>query len=157
MAFTLKYEAVRRLPNPMVKINPMKNGTGKIVNLQDRVDKLNKNAAWKKTKKNWVEAGKTVDISRIPKFILEELGLLNIAEDVQRELDEKHCANRIAPVEVFDPALMQPALCIKTSKGEYISINSQIWLFNFMSLLLYFSIYFSDAPFISIKPIAASI
>ena len=125
MAFTLKYEAVRRLPNPMVKINPMKNGTGKIVNLQDRVDKLNKNAAWKKTKKNWVEAGKTVDISRIPKFILEELGLLNIAEDVQRELDEKHCANRIAPVEVFDPALMQPALCIKTSKGEYISINSQ--------------------------------
>ena len=125
MTFTLKYEAVRRIPNPMVKINPMKNGTGKIVNLQDRVDKLNKNAAWKKTKKNWVEAGKTVDVSRIPKFILEELGLLNIAEDVQRELDEKHCANRIAPVEVFDPALMQPALCIKTSKGEYISINSQ--------------------------------
>jgi len=51
MTFTLKYEAVRRIPNPMVKINPMKNGTGKIVNLQDRVDKLNKNAAWKKPKK----------------------------------------------------------------------------------------------------------
>lgn len=125
MSFDLKYEAVVKKPNPMVKINPMKHGSGKIVNLQDRVDKLNKNAAWKKTKKAWAEQGKMFDITRIPKFTMEELGLLDIAEDVQRELDEKHCANRIAPPDVFDPALLQPALCIKTSKGKYISINSQ--------------------------------
>ena len=125
MAFNLTYQEVLHKPNPMVKINPMKQGSGKIVNLQDRIDKLNKNAAWKKTKKAWVEQGKVFDVSRIPQFTMEDLGLLDIAEDVQRELDEKHCANRIAPPDVFDPALLQPALCIKTSKGKYISINSQ--------------------------------
>jgi len=125
MSFNLTYQDVVRKPNPMVKINPMKQGSGKIVNLQDRVDKLNKNAAWKKTKKSWAEQGKVFDVSRIPRFTMEELGLLDIAEDVQRELDEKHCANRIAPTDVFDPALLQPALCIKTSNGKYISINSQ--------------------------------
>ena len=125
MAFSLTYQEVLNKPNPMVKINPMKQGSGKIVNLQDRVDKLNKNAAWKKTKKAWEAQGKVFDVSRIPKFTMENLGLLDIAEDVQRELDEKHCANRIAPPDVFDPALLQPALCIKTSKGKYISINSQ--------------------------------
>lgn len=125
MPFNLTYQDVVRKPNPMVNINPMKQGSGKIVNLQDRVDKLNKNAAWKKTKKAWLEQGKVFDLSRIPQFAMEMLGLLDIAEDVQRELDEKHCANRIAPPDIFDPALLQPALCIKTSKGKYISINSQ--------------------------------
>ena len=53
MTFTFKYEDVTKKPNPMVKINPLKRGSGKTVNLQDRVDTLNKSAAWKKTIKSW--------------------------------------------------------------------------------------------------------
>ena len=95
----------------------------KTVNLQDRVDKLNKSAAWKKTIKSWNEQGKVFDISRLPKVSMEKLGVLDIDEDIQRELDEKHCANRIANPALFDPALLQPVICIKTSKGKFISIE----------------------------------
>lgn len=125
MAFKLKYEDVVRKPNPMTKINPLKRGSAKVVNLQDRVDKLNKSAVWKKTIKAWLAQNKTFDMSRFPKVSDEELGVLDIEEDIQRELDEKHCAKTIANPDVFDPALLQPVICIKTSKGKFISIDAQ--------------------------------
>jgi hypothetical protein len=125
MAFKLTYEEVVRKPNPMTTINPLKRGKGKTVNLQDRVDKLNKSAAWKKTIKAWVTEGKQFDMDRLPKVSMEKLGVLDIDEDIQRELDEKHCANRIANPAVFDPALLQPVICIKTSAGKFISIDAQ--------------------------------
>lgn len=125
MSFTFSYEEVVCKPNPMTTINPLKRGKGKTVNLQDRVDKLNKSAAWKKTIKSWNEQGKVFDISRLPKVSMEKLGVLDIDEDIQRELDEKHCANRIANPALFDPALLQPVICIKTSKGKFISIDAQ--------------------------------
>ena len=53
MTFAFIYEDVTKKPNPMVKINPLARGTGKMVSLQDRVDSLNKSAAWKKTIKAW--------------------------------------------------------------------------------------------------------
>ena len=125
MAFQFNYEDVVKKPNPMVKINPLKRGSGKTVSLQDRVDTLNKSAAWKKTMKKWKEEQKLVDRDRMPKFSMEPLGILDIDEDIQRQLDEKHCANTIANPTVFDPALLQPVVCIKTSDGRYISIDTQ--------------------------------
>lgn len=109
----------------MVKLNPLKRGTGKVVNLQDRVDKLNKNADWKKTIKAWKADDKFVDLTRLPKFGNFKLGVTDIAEDIQRSLDEKHCAKKIGNPELFDPALLQPVQCILTSKGKMISVNSQ--------------------------------
>jgi hypothetical protein len=125
VAFALTYEEVVRKPNPMTTINPLKRGKGKTVNLQDRVDKLNKSAAWKKTIKAWLDQDKEFDLSRLPKVSMEQLGVLDIDEDIQRDLDEKHCANRIANPDIFDPALLQPVICIKTSKGKFISIDAQ--------------------------------
>ena len=125
MAYTLTYESVVKKPNPMVKINPLKRGSGKTVSLQDRVDTLNKSAAWKKTTKLWAAMNKEFDLTRLPKVSMEPLGVLDIDEDIQRQLDEKHCANTIANPLVFDPALLQPVVCIKTSDGRYISIDTQ--------------------------------
>lgn len=125
MSFGLKYEDVVRKPNPMIKINPLKRGSGKTVTLADRVETLNKSAAWKKTIKAWRAENKQFDLSRLPKVSMEKLGSLEIDEDIQRALDDKHCANRIADPTLFDPALLQTAQCIKTSKGKFISIDSQ--------------------------------
>ena len=125
MTFQFKYDEVVRTPNPMVTINPLKRGSGKTVNLQDRVDKLNNSAAWKKTVKAWKNIDKEFDLSRLPKVSMEKLGVADIDEDIQRALDEKHCANTIANPAVFDPALLQTAQFIKTSTGKFISIDSQ--------------------------------
>jgi len=125
MTFIFKYEDVTKKPNPMVKINPLKRGSGKTVSLQDRVDTLNKSAAWKKTTKLWAATDKVFDLSRLPIVSMEMLGVLDIDEDIQRALDDKHCANTIANPEVFDPALLQPVICIKTSAGKFISIDAQ--------------------------------
>ena len=109
----------------MVNINPLKRGSGKTVTLQDRVDTLGKSAAWKKTIKAWMAQGLEVDVTRLPKVSMEKLGVLDIDEDIQRQLDDKHCATRIANPDLFDPALLQTAQCIKTPKGKFISIDSQ--------------------------------
>jgi hypothetical protein len=123
--FKFKYEPIQRRPNPMEKINPLKRKKGKTVNLQDRVDTLNKSAAWKKTIKAWNVQSKQFDLNRLPKVSMEQLGVLDIDEDIQRALDDKHCANKIADPAVFDPALLQPVVCIKTSEGKFISIDAQ--------------------------------
>jgi hypothetical protein len=125
MTFSFKYQDMPRRPNPMVGINPLDRGSGRTVNLQDRVDTLNKSAAWKNNIKAWKQQNKLFDLTRLPKVSMEKLGVLDIDEDIQRELDEKHCANRIGNPALFDPALLQPVICIKTSKGKFISIDSQ--------------------------------
>ena len=125
MTFKFKYQDVVVRPNPMVNLNPLQRGSGKTVTLQDRVDKLKHNHHWKKTVKAWTENQTEVDINRLPKVSMEKLGVLLIDEDIQRELDEKHCANKIANPELFDPALLQTLQCIKTSDGRFISIDGQ--------------------------------
>jgi hypothetical protein len=125
MTFQFEYQEVTRKPNPMVTINPLKKGTGKVVSLQDRVDKLQASHAWNKTIKEWKAAGKKFDLARIPKAVKMTLGSLFIDEDIQRELDEKHCANKIASPDRFDPALLEPIKCIVTSDGQAISTDQQ--------------------------------
>jgi hypothetical protein len=125
MTYKFKYEDVVRKPNPMVKINPLKRGTGKTVSLQDRVDTLNKSAAWKKTTKLWTAMNKQFDLTRLPKVAMVKLGDIEIDEDIQRQLDDKHCANKIANPEVFDPALLQTLQCIKPATGKYKNVDGQ--------------------------------
>lgn len=124
MTFFLKYLDVVRKPNPMSTINPLKNPKGKIIDLQDRINTLEKSFAWSKTVNDWQKKNKFIDIDRLPKVSMEKLGLLWINEDIQRHLDDKHCAN-IANVNGFDPALLQCVQCIKTSDNKFISIDSQ--------------------------------
>lgn len=125
MSFNLVYKEVIRKPNPLVKSNYLKGGTGKVVSLQDRVDTLQKSYEWKKNVRNWNHINKTIDTTRLPKVSMEKLGDLWIDEDIQRELDEGHCAKKIGSFNLFDPALLSPARCIKTSDGRFISIDSQ--------------------------------
>lgn len=125
MAFSFKYESVVKKPNPMVKINPLKRGTGRTVSLQDRIDTLNNSAAWKKAMKAWSTEKMKVDMKRMPKVSMVKLGSIEIDEDIQRQLDDKHCATKIANVDLFDPALLQTLQCIKTSKGKYKSVDGQ--------------------------------
>jgi len=125
MTFLFKYNAVPRKPNPMVTINPLLRGTGKTVTFRDRIDTLSKSANWKKTIKAWEDAGLLFDLSRMPKVAMVKLKYLNIDEDIQRKLDDKHCATKIANPKVFDPALLQTLQCIKTSTGKYVSIDGQ--------------------------------
>jgi len=124
-AFKFKYKPVVKVPNPMVKINPLKRGSGKTVTLQDRVNTLNKSAAWLKTVKAWRDGGLLVDLLRLPKVAMVKLGDILIDEDIQRILDDKHCATKIAHPTHFDPALLQTLQCIKTSQGNYVSIDGQ--------------------------------
>lgn len=125
MTFKFQYQEVVRRPNPMVTINPLARGSGKVVDLQDRVDTLSKSSAWNKQMKLWQEQGKKVDLSRMPKVGMFALSKIDIDEDIQRFLDDKHCAGKIANVNLFDEALLQTIQCILTSKGKLISIDGQ--------------------------------
>lgn len=125
MTFNLIYQNVVRKPNPMVQINPLARGSGKTVTLEDRVNTLLESHAWKQTIKRWKELGKEFNLDRLPKVSMERLGDLFIDEDIQRALDDKHCANKIANPDVFDPALLQTIQCIKNSQGKFISIDGQ--------------------------------
>ena len=125
MTFKFQYQDVVRRPNPMVTINPLARGSGKVVDLQDRVDTLSKSSAWNKQMKLWQEQGKKVDLSRMPKVGMFALSKIDIDEAIQRFLDDKHCAGKIANVNLFDEALLQTIQCILTSKGKLISIDGQ--------------------------------
>lgn len=125
MTFKFQYQDVIRRPNPMVTINPLARGSNKVVDLQDRVDTLSKSSAWNKQMKLWQSEGKKVDLSRMPKVGMFELGKIEIDEDIQRVLDDKHCADKIANLTLFDPALLQTVQCILTSKNKLISIDGQ--------------------------------
>lgn len=126
MTFSLKYQEVTRKPNPMATLNPLARGTGKVVSLQDRVDTLNKSFAWQKTIKDWKAQGKTFNLDRRPKVKMVRLGDIDIDEDIQRQLDDKHCANKIANPSVFDEALLQTLQCIlPPGTGRYTNIDGQ--------------------------------
>ena len=121
----LKYEEVIKKPNPMVKINPLKRASNKVVSIEDRMEGLIKTKAWKNTMKAWKEKDFQFDMSRMPKVSMVKLGDIEIDCDIQRDLDEKHCA-KIADPKRFDPALMQVLQCIKTKKdGRFISTDGQ--------------------------------
>lgn len=122
--FKFDYQAVPKRPNPMANINPLSRGTGKVVDLQDRIDTLQKSHKWKKAIQAWESSGLKFDKSRMPKVAMVKLGDILIDEDIQRALDEGHCAG-IIDINKFDPALLQTLQCIKTSKGQFVSIDGQ--------------------------------
>jgi hypothetical protein len=80
MTFSFKYQDMPRRPNPMVGINPLDRGSGRTVNLQDRVDTLNKSAAWKNNIKAWKQQNKLFDLTRLPKVSMEKLGVLTLTK-----------------------------------------------------------------------------
>jgi len=116
--------AVPKKPNPMVKINPLKRGSGKVISLSDRVESLEKNRFWKKAMNKWDEDGFEFDITRMPKVAMVKLGDILIDKDIQRELDEKHCSKIVDPIK-FDPALLQTLQCVKRSDGKFVSTDGQ--------------------------------
>jgi hypothetical protein len=118
------YEEVIRKPSPMRNINPLARSSGKRVDLSDRVEKLSNNNSWQKTVRAHKNKGRIFNTNNIPKQVSVRLGDCIIDEDVQRALDEKHCANTIGGAK-FDCNYLQPIFAAKTSKGEYISIDSQ--------------------------------
>ena len=126
----LVYNQVQRKPNPMVNINPLARGTGKRVDLADRLKTLKKSKVWQKQMQVWKNKGIKFDLSRMPKVEMVKLGDIKIDEDIQRGLDEKHCANKIANPDVFDPALLQTLQCVRIRDNAlgtfiYLSIDGQ--------------------------------
>lgn len=60
------YVEVTRKPNVMKARNPLKNGTGKIVGLDDRVNTLENSRNWNKCMDEWRSLGKQFDVSAMP-------------------------------------------------------------------------------------------
>lgn len=124
MESVLKYRSMTRKPNPMVNINSLKRGTGKVVSLADRLEFLKKSRAWQKTVKAWKENNNKIDPLRLRKFKKVKLKYLLIDEDIQRMLSDTHCA-KIADLRKFDSALLDTPFCIIKSTGEIVLIDSQ--------------------------------
>lgn len=124
MTFQFQYQEVVRKPNPMRTINPLARTSGKRVGLEDRVEKLANNNSWQKTVRSHINNERQFSIKDIPQIANVRLGDSIIDEDVQRMLDEKHCANTIGGVR-FNPQYLQPIFAAKNSAGEFISIDAQ--------------------------------
>jgi len=124
MSFPFTYQEITRKPNPMRNINPLARSSGKRVSLEDRVTKLEDNNSWQKTVRAHEKDGRTFTKEMIPKIAYVRLGDVIIDEDVQRQLDEKHCANTIGGHK-FDPRYLQPIFAAKNSDNEYVSIDAQ--------------------------------
>ena len=58
----LVYNQVQRKPNPMVNINPLARGTGKRVDLADRLKTLKKSKVWQKQMQVWKNKGIKFDL-----------------------------------------------------------------------------------------------
>ena len=121
----LEYQDVVKRPNPMVNINPLARGSGKVVTLEDRLTKLKKAKLWQKQMQLWRNRDHKFDMARMPRVEMVHLGDILIDEDIQRQLDEKHCANKICNINLFDPALLQTLQCIKRNDGQFVSIDGQ--------------------------------
>ena len=122
--FKFSYNPIARRPNPMRNLNPLARASAKRVPLASRVDQLEDSAVWQKNINRHKRDGSVFALSDIAKIAYVKLGLIIIDEDIQRRLDEKHCANKIGG-ELFDPRYLSPLVCIKTSTGEFISIDTQ--------------------------------
>lgn len=121
----LDYTPVPRRTNPMETLNPLAKASESIVDFGQRIEQLEKHPDWKKTIKAWRDSGDMIDLSWLPKYMTVRLGDIVIDEDIQRELDAKHCANTIGAHALFNPRLCQPAYCAKTSDGLFRSCDAQ--------------------------------
>ena len=66
-----------------------------------------------------------VDPTMLPKVARMGLGKLEIANDIQRQLDAKHCSTTIADPTKFMEQLVQTLNCVVTSDGKWLSIDGQ--------------------------------
>jgi hypothetical protein len=124
MTFPFTYQEVTRKPNPMRNLNPLARSSGRRVTLEDRLNKLEDSNSWQRTVRAHEKAMRKFNSGLIPKIALVRLGDIIIDEDVQRALDEKHCANTIGGAK-FNERYLQPVFAAKNSDGEYVSIDSQ--------------------------------
>jgi len=121
----LEYKDITRKPNPMRVLNPLAKASNVVVDLLDRVDTLERSNAWKRLIKQWQEQGKMLDPDLLPKVARMGLGKLDIANDIQRQLDAKHCSTTIADPTKFMEQLVQTLNCVVTSDGKWLSIDGQ--------------------------------
>lgn len=120
-----KYRDIDRKPNPMRILNPLAKASNVVVDLLDRVETLERSHHWKRLIKQWQEQGKVLDPDLLPKVARMGLGKLDIANDIQRQLDAKHCATTIADPARFMEQLVQSLNCVVTSDGKWLSIDGQ--------------------------------
>mgnify|MGYP003338609967 CR=1 FL=1 len=119
------YQDVVRKPNVLRTRNPLKHTTSNVVPLASRINDLQTSKDWQKLIKEYQTSAVMLNPDLRPRVAMVKLGELTIDEDIQRALDDKHCAKKIADPSIFDPALLQTIQCIKTSKGDFISIDGQ--------------------------------
>jgi hypothetical protein len=120
------YQDVVRKPNIMRQRNPLKQTQAKVVSLADRVNELKNYKEWQKLIAEYKAQGIIVNPKLRPMVKMVKLGLILIDEDIQRQLDGKHCTKKIAAIDTFDPRLLQVVYCVKVpGKDEYHAVDGQ--------------------------------
>jgi hypothetical protein len=120
------YQDVVRKPNILKNRNPLKNTIATVISLGSRLTDLNTSKEWKALVKEHKATAILLDPNLRPKVMMVKLGKLIIDEDIQRALDVKHCAKKIAAVATFDPRLLQVVYCVKTpGKDEFCAVDGQ--------------------------------
>lgn len=121
-----KYEDVVRKPNIMRKRNPLKQKEAKVVPLAERVLELENYKEWQKLVAEYRKQGIVINPKLRPMVAMVKLGRILIDEDIQRQLDAKHCTKKIAAIGTFDPRLLQVVYCVKTpGQDEYHAVDGQ--------------------------------
>ena len=121
-----KYEDVVRKPNIMRKRNPLKQKEAKVVPLAERVLELENYKEWQKLVAEYHKQGIVINPKLRPMVAMVKLGRILIDEDIQRQLDAKHCTKKIAAIGTFDPRLLQVVYCVKTpGQDEYHAVDGQ--------------------------------
>jgi hypothetical protein len=120
------YEEVQRKPNILRTRNPLKHTTANVVPLEARIRELQTSKEWQKLIKEYRSSDIMLNPDLRPRVVMAKLGKLMIDEDIQRALDVKHCAKKIAPVGVFDERLLQVVYCVKTpGREEFCAVDGQ--------------------------------
>jgi hypothetical protein len=121
-----KYQDVVRKPNILRTRNPLKHTSANVVSLSSRLNDLQTSKEWQKLIKEYQTGCIMLNPDLRPRVAMVKLGQLMIDEDIQRALDAKHCAKKIAAVNLFDERLLQVVYCVKTpGKDEYCAVDGQ--------------------------------
>ena len=119
------YQPVARVPNPMVKLNPLVKTNAQVVGLDQRLKMMNNSFSWASVVRSYKKSGKVFDPTLRPRVAMIQLSKIKIDEDIQRDLDPQH-VSKIASQELFDPRLLQTIFCAKMpGKNEYHAVDGQ--------------------------------
>lgn len=127
MAYLIpEYQDVVRKPNILRNRNPLKHTSANVVPLAARLNDLQTSKEWQKLIKEYQTSCIMLNPDLRPRVAMVKLGQLMIDEDIQRALDAKHCAKKIAAVDLFDERLLQVVYCVKTpGADEYCAVDGQ--------------------------------